>query len=303
MTPLRSSLEADLRAGIRAELPPATEAIDELVGGALHDLLHVYCNWAMRLVPVRPRAVHTSPQFDDDRKRVGTREETSLQAILSDIAAGANLRRYLSERVQTAHSDTHPHRPLRHREHLDLLLFGWGIHHLHVSTSKKRGGGPFVARSDTLLLAMFKPSDAYIIALRPHDEAFDDVDLLRIAVRAWPDAELALASRTAVGLAADTTESAAELRNAGVATLLEIDGTVYLPRTMGVTTAGTSLEAGRQAMRVAAFLDAVERDETVGRDAMHDLTGVSAADHTWRVVVSSGEFFLVADDAYAFAIA
>ena len=35
------------------------------------------------------------------------------------------------------------------------MLFGWGIHHLHLSTRSKGGSSRFVRRSDELLLAMF----------------------------------------------------------------------------------------------------------------------------------------------------
>jgi hypothetical protein len=68
------------------------------------------------------------------------------------------------------------------------------------------------------------------------------MDILEILVRNWPDAHVLHRVHGVTGLSQKfSDEERVELRNAGVAQLVEIDGKVYVPP--GQTTAGTPLSA------------------------------------------------------------
>src|SRR5207247_3505390 len=99
-----------------------------------------------------------------------------LAAIRRDIAAAADLTRYLSSRVRFA-------------DNRDLLLAHAGIHHLHMSDTIEFWDR--VERTEHVLFVAFRPDAAYLIDIyaHPSDGAnWAEQAILKNIVRNWPEA-------------------------------------------------------------------------------------------------------------------
>ena len=183
-------------------------------------------------MPIRPRVVHRSVELGSSP--AATRHAAALAAVAVEITTGQDLRSRLSDRVSVAYTPTTARTALRRRKDLDLLLADWGIHHLHLS-SKSDG-----VRTADLLFAVFRPDDAYLLQVLPHG-SWTDESLLEIIVGNWPNAGLLLGSVSGARLAQPITpEDRRQLRRAGGSSFIEIDGTLYMPRSQ--TVAGTPLD-------------------------------------------------------------
>jgi hypothetical protein len=206
----------------------------ELSAMRLDEILIVYGTWRTRQLFPMPRSTHISRELSASTE-LGA-HQTAFDAIAADIAAGNDLGRYLSRASETAYEPvTSRAVRLPRRQDRDLLLADWGIHHLHLSTTLDPDG--FVSRTEDLLFAVFVRKGAYLIGIYPHG-SWGLTELLEIFVRNWGEGGLLLRSRTAIGLTQHyTDEERLRLRNAGVMSLIEIDGAVYMPP--GQTAAGT----------------------------------------------------------------
>lgn len=100
---------------------------------------------ASRRKVVKAKGFSCSPLFTEKLKRLET-----------EIENGANLNSYLSRSIMDCSKD-------------DLMLYDWGIYHLHISDkldSRKSDG--FMERSDLLLYALFDDDKAYFIKTINH---------------------------------------------------------------------------------------------------------------------------------------
>jgi hypothetical protein len=158
----------------------------------------------------------------------------------------------------------------------------------------------FVARSSSLLFAIFRPGDAYLIGIFEHGD-WALTRLVEIAVRNWPEANLFAQSRTAIGLTARfDDDDRLELRESGLTMMLEVDGRVYSPP--GQSLAGTPLAAGRHTDTIEWTLERIREsvdDELAAFEAKHpdlvdapekwvayvwdDQYGLRNADTVWKI--------------------
>lgn len=239
-------MEQQIRAYIFNVMPP--DPSGELNTLPLTDLLLVYGNWRSRFVNARPRAVHFSNKLRSSPHAATHR--AALDAISACVQAGDDLTPYLSRRIKTAYvPQAQRNKPLHRLPDLDLLISDWGLHHLHLSTQVEPDG--FVERTDDLLFAAFTHQDAYFIGIHPHGN-WTRQELIEVLVREWPNNSAVIASVSGLTLASSVSEDDhLQLRNAGVATLMQVDGKVVIAG-QGMTTAGT-------AMRVTSHVDNVTR--------------------------------------------
>jgi hypothetical protein len=143
-----------------------------------------------------------------------------------------------------------------------MLLNDWGIHHLHLSNVIRPDG--FVERTGPLLFVIFTDKVAHIIDIAPH-KVWTSQHFVEIAVRNWPDEELFLDLK---GISPSrppmTADDYTKMRGAGVGTHIEVDGKVYISKTFGITTAGTSTKVTMEVMhfsrRVAEITDQSKQD-------------------------------------------
>jgi hypothetical protein len=214
----------------------------ELASLTLGNLLIRWFNWRDRLVPAQPRVVHISAELASGTAAV--KHAAALKALTLEIENGQDLTSRLSKAIGTAFLPTTKPTPLHRRADLDLLLADWGIHHLHLSATSRTGD---------LLFAVFRPEDAYLLQILPHG-AWTDESLIAIIVRNWLAANLLAGCLTGLELAQPIApQERKQLHNAGVASPVEIDGHLYVPR--GQTTAGIALESTQRSDAIMKTLN------------------------------------------------
>lgn len=220
------------------------------------ELLITYLTWQHRSIPSEPRSLLTTDRFDRRRAEIDGTARRRLHRLLAIIETGRDLTPYLSRRVVTAWADHHPKTPAQHHKHLDSLLFGWGIHHLHLLTP---------GRGDELLLGIFSDDEALLIDVGDHED-FDDETLVVDAIRRAP--HLFHSLQPDISLVTDVAGHHADLRNHGISTMFEVDGRVYAPRGIGLSVAGTPLEATRSSNRVMHILARLGADPHAQTEAL-----------------------------------
>jgi hypothetical protein len=233
---------------------------DDKVVGALKakspiELLVIYLNWHGRLIPARPRKVSRSGAFDANP--VAIERAAAVGQIIRDIEDGKDLTKYLSRgiRIGFALSPDPQKKQLNRRKDLDLLLNDWGIHHLHISTKVEADG--FVKRDGPIIFAIFKPDRAYLIDILNHGN-WTSEQVIRTILKSWPDEGLV---REMPGIRGGgntwSDKDRAQLRGAGIAASLSIDGRVYIP-SVGISTDGTSPRTLWKASQVLRTLKVFE---------------------------------------------
>lgn len=253
----------DIREFVLETLPCAPDARAELEAETTSGLLIAYFNWYCRLVPPQRRRVHKSRALKHKIKDLQTSQRRALQKIEEDISRGRDLTPHLSRSTETGYLSTkRASKQGKSRRDRDLMLYDWGLHHLHLSEQLRRDG--FVTRTEDLLFAGFQHDDAYLIDIAPHGSWYLK-SLLETIVMDWPDSGLLLPSLSGLRLATTfSDEEGLELREAGVAAnMFEFEDKVWMPRD-GISTARTSIRATQRANLIlteAERLEAVVRSE------------------------------------------
>lgn len=215
---------------------------------SVNEQLIVYWNWCARGIPPRSYRVHKSRDLIANPLASDPAYKAALDRIEQLLSSGGDLTPYLSRRIMHGFEvPAGPSSNLASRRDLDLLINDWGIHHLHLSNEVQGDG--FVKRTGPLLFAAFVGQDAYLIEILQHG-GWTDVKLIEVCVREWPQANLALEMKGVLGLAREVRpDERKALRNGAVNTPIEVAGKYYMGR-MGMSTAGTSIQAARAADRL-----------------------------------------------------
>jgi hypothetical protein len=208
-------------------------------------------NWSHRFIPPRPRRVHLSKVLQDNPLVSDLEHRQALEALIEKIRTGAILTSHLSDRVLRGYEPADPSKPkaLSKRKDLDLLLNDWLIHHLHIGPTLKRSG---FFGGDLMLFAAFKPHDAYLIDLMGHGN-WEHEHLIEVIVREWPTQNLALILNGILPGEQFSREDRRCLRNVGMPTTLNIDGTPVMGAGC-LSTAGTSGNAQYQVGQIHSHL-------------------------------------------------
>ena len=243
--PLVDRLEKVIRRHILEAVPNA--ACAELSKLGLIDLVIAYRVWRSRFVAPVPRTVHISPELAASSKVFA--HQAAFEAIRAKIEAGEDINAHLSTRIRYA-TEPRPGKKLKQRRDLDLLLSDWGIHHLHLSTSMK---GEFTERTGDVLFAAFTETDAYLIGIydHPSHDNWAAQEIFATLVRNWPDAGLALELGDLRPTQSFSDEDRKKLRDGAVNQFVEVDGKIYMPGDLGLTTAGTPMSATEGANKLA----------------------------------------------------
>lgn len=256
-------------------IPYENQIADAIVGGLagsnfseadlrslpLSDMLIAYCNWLDRGIPRRAYSVVRSAALNSNPLGLDPKYAAGLLEIERKLSSSEDLTPHLSRGILNSFVSPPNRSPnLAQRGDLDLLLNDWGLHHLHLGTQIESDG--FVERTGPLLFAAIIGQQAYLIDIKPHG-AWVDTELIATSVREWPHAHIALEMKGVLGLSYYPTDGERKkLRQAGINCPIEVDGKFYLPR-MGLSTAGTSLQAVRKSDRLRATVqDFCRRWET-----------------------------------------
>lgn len=252
-------LFGDLRKAIIGAIPhdaKSANTVAELNARPLDDLLTMYLNWRDRLIHPHPRIVHRSANLIF--RWIPGKQQVDLEKLTEKIALGADLTPHLSRGIVNGFAPNNPAssgKNLGRRRDLDLLLNEWGIHHVHLSDRVEPSG--FTERHNLVLFGIFDINDAYLIDVMSHGN-WSNQHLVEVAVRNWPTANLFRALTGVIGLSETVSPSDREqLRRAGVTTLIQVDGAVYVSRKLGISTAGTSVAASTEAHRVLRSLQSI----------------------------------------------
>lgn len=191
-----------------------------------------YFTWMQRRIPQRMRTVSWSAELQGkkDRRIPDTRP---LDGIQAEVVAGEDLNPRLHRAIKS---------PAERSKH-DMLLYDWGIHHLH--TGPRRPGAEFVARSGPVLFVYATPDIMYFIDILPHGtgvpKPWAKESLLRIIFNNWPNL---LIKTPIVGGRPIAETDRIDAREHGIQTLWKgPDGVNYYPLGGGYSMAKVSTNA------------------------------------------------------------
>lgn len=212
------------------------------------DLLCVYLTWRMRNVPARPREIHVSKQLK--RKLEDTNASRNMlegyRKLSSAISSGKDISSFLSTRARRVY-----HSPMKvngerrehiYRQDLDMMLFDFGIHHLHLSRFiDPKYSQPTGERTTQLLFAIFRKERVFLIDLGSHDD-WSKQFLLRIVVHNWKEFDLLNEITAITGIRKFSDREISYARRNAINSAVCLDGKSYWAGD-GLTAAGTSTAA------------------------------------------------------------
>lgn len=157
----------------------------------------------------------------------------------------------------------------------DLLLYDWGIHHLHLNNQFDDKG--FIERSDYLLFFMLKEDDVYLIDVTKHQledrTEFSQQNLLKIVKNNWSYLLEPFKMKGVIGLSQPINDkSHSILRNSGVLTFVEIEGEVFMPMGGGISTAKTNINHTRNVDYIFDVIRDLELDLTLKQKKIKEVT-------------------------------
>lgn len=137
-----------------------------------HDLLTALFNLQDKIVSVKRRTVHISKELR--AKEIEKPYNDYLKQIRNKFKNGKDIKPHLSKWSEKPYKK-------------DLLLYDWGIHHLHLNNELDDEG--FIVRSDYILFIILKEDDVYFIDVTKHRledrTEFSQQYLLGIVKRNW----------------------------------------------------------------------------------------------------------------------
>ncbi|EPW6854233.1 TPA: hypothetical protein NKP06_002808 [Vibrio parahaemolyticus] len=124
----------------------------------------------------------------------------------------------------------------------DLLFADWGILHFHLS-DEVEPERYFSSRSDWILFALVYGNVIFCIDILPHSEKdiFSRKAMVEIIYNNWPTLLRGYELEGVVSGKDWSDSEVGELRKAGVSSSYSIDGKVFIPRGLGLTSAAVPL--------------------------------------------------------------
>lgn len=219
----------------------------------LHNPLLRWCDFVLRYIPPTKRTIYKSDRFPvniSDCAKVG------LQRIEDLFTTGGDVNPYQSKTL-TLFNDTSGK---KQKKRTDGLWADWDIHHLHLPLNSVDPAKKYSDRSEWVLFLKVYSDAVLFIDIKHHNKGsepnlFSQRDLMKTFIRNWPNQAELYKIRGVLGLANNqptTDADVANLRNHGINMLFEMEGKVYAPLGMGMTTAVT-------AMRVTMLTNKINR--------------------------------------------
>lgn len=195
-----------------------------------------YFNFRLKFIQFPPRTILISRELSQKLHRHP--HQDALFDIIQRTGKGADINPYQSK--ESFNVDYH-----------DRLFNDWGIHHLHLSTTKKKPTDYFHTRTGPLLFARFTNTTAYFLDVKGHQDknVWSDRELIRIIVRNWPES-IAHAKHPNIFYPDLDDAQIGKLRRQGHMFGVNIDGTGYLLLGHGQASSGDNMMAGRMANKV-----------------------------------------------------
>lgn len=209
--------KVDLRALIERDFGRLSEGA--LADRSVLDWMH----YRARLIPRRPRKVTVSKQV---AARMGA--YPAIRRLKTEFERGGDVSPWLSDRVRSRKDD-----PMA-----DLMFNDWQVSHFHlgnvfVSPSKV---GPR-HRGELLLFAVVKANRAIFLDLHPHG-AWSMKEILRVLLQTSPQDMPEMKGVLGTQHGEWTDAELLEARQKGLTMPIHLDGRVFLPPGLGISTSG-----------------------------------------------------------------
>lgn len=224
-----------------------------------------YFNFRLKYIIVGPREIRISDLLL--QKIQGHPHQNGITDILANTVGGRDLNPYQSK--DSFNADFH-----------DGLFNDWGIHHLHLDSTKKKAGDYFNARTGLLLFVRFTEKVAYFLDIKSHSDinVWSDRDLIRIIQKNWPDSIKEKEVEGVQWYPDLTDEQIGKFRRPGVIYGLNVDGKSYLFLGHGQATSGDNLMASRMAGEawrwVGQHLSVLETNPSLFKQKLKDRLGI-----------------------------
>ncbi|VAE22131.1 MULTISPECIES: hypothetical protein [Enterobacteriaceae] len=227
----------------------------------LHDPLLRWCDFALRYIVPQKRTIYKSDRFpvniSDDAK-------TGLQRIEDLFIAGGDVNPYQSKTL-TLFNDTSGK---KEKKRTDGLWADWDIHHLHLPLNPVDPSKKYSDRSEWILFLKVYDNAVLFIDVKHHDkdvepDLFSQRNLMQTFIRNWPEQAERYEMKGVVALAINepiTDGDVANLRNHGINMPFEMDGKVYTPIGMGVTTAVTAMRVTLLSNTISEYARQIEKE-------------------------------------------
>lgn len=252
--------------------------------GDLRTLLWGYININEKLIDAKKRTVKISRELRD--KDLGENYNRSLKLIKNKFKNGKNVNPYLSKFAK---------KPTKR----DLLLYDWGIHHLHLNSKINSNG--YVERSDYLLFFMLDEDNVYFIDVSKHKlpdrTEFSQQNLLLIVKRNWPYLieKYKLNSEFTIEKSY-TDKEISEIRKKGAMVLTEIDGDYYGLIGGGITTARTNIQHTIKCDAVFEILEKLTEQMQINKNTLSDYPYINKKlriEPKFKLVQEEDSFFVI----------
>jgi hypothetical protein len=249
-------VRADFLADMRRQLVRQLKAAEYEIGrtAPVAQVVELYMNLQHRQIEARPREPRWSWEL---RRRVLTTEQLGgIARIMTMSSAGQSLLPFQTRNI------------LRLDEG-DLMLFDWGIHHLHLG---RLGAGPrgLAGRTQHVLFVLPTEGQLLLIDVLPHGsgdaEPWTNTDLVEIVHSNWPGA---LARFREHHIEGDylTEEQRTNLRANHMNVLTRMrDGTTYMMMGGGVMASGNSAKAAMRADQWMREADRLQKECETNRE-------------------------------------
>ncbi|QYF82346.1 hypothetical protein KY492_25975 [Brevibacterium sp. PAMC21349] len=249
-----------------------------------HDLLTALFNLQDKTVSIMRRSVHISNELR--AKEIEKPYNDYLKQIRNKFKNGKDINPHLS---------TMSVKPLKK----DLLLYDWGIHHLHLNNKLNDKG--FIERSDYILFFVLKEDNVYFIDVTKHKledrTEFSQQHLLGIVKRNWAHLLEPFKAKGFPGLSEKIDDkSHSLLRNSGVATLVEVDGEVFGLIGGGISTAKTNITHTRKTQEIFRSLRSLEDNLRKRQKSLKELTSefkIPSIEADFKLILEDKSFYIV----------
>lgn len=249
-----------------------------------YDLLTALFNLQDKTVNVKRRSVHISKELRS--KEIEKPFDDYLKQIRNRFKNGKDINPYLSV------MSVKPYKK-------DLLLYDWGVHHLHLGNKLNEKG--FIERSDYILFFVLKENDVYFIDVTKHKledkTEFSQQHLLEILKRNWP---YLLEPFKAKGFTVsskkidDKTHSL--LRNSGTTIPVEVDGEIFVLVGGGISTAKTNLAHTRNINHIFRKIRELEDNLKARQESLKEITyelKIPLIETDFKLILESKAFYIV----------
>lgn len=243
-----SKLEINFKSDVKNKLLGQLQSTGYKVNkkDSVEDVVRYYYDTLLREISNKPRQIEISNQLQ--AKQLTGNTKLALEKIFERAKTGNSLNRYLSKKILIP-------------KYNDLLLYDWGIHHLHLGLTLDNLDPRFISRTNELLYVRVQESKLYCIDILSHDSVygFAEKNLIQIIHENWPDL---ISSHIVIDNGSHIDLSSCDihrLRESHVNTFVSTsDGTNYSPPGGGYASNGSSLNVTIKADMFLSKINSLE---------------------------------------------